>query len=112
MEAKLSGGSPIVQVAGEIDHWRAPELEQKINDLIDQGHNKLIVDFTDLTYIDSGGVSVLFLELQRLRPLRGKLVVVTRNKNIIKILSLVKMTKQECFSLCPDLEAARQQVKS
>lgn len=111
MEAKISGDWPVVQVAGEIDHWRAPELEQKINEFIDQGHSRLIVDFSDLTYIDSGGVSVLFLELQKLRPLKGKLIVVTSNKNIIKILSLVKITKQESFSLCPDMDAAKQQLE-
>ena len=90
---------PVVQVSGEIDHWNAPEFEQKINKLIENGHNEVVVDFSDLSYIDSGGVSVLFLELQKIRDLKGKLTVVTENKNIIKILSLVQITKQDCFAL-------------
>ena len=95
---------PVVQVSGEIDHWHAPEFEQRINKLIDNGHNEVVVDFSDLSYIDSGGVSVLFLELQKIRDLKGKLTVVTENKNIIKILSLVQMNKQDCFALKKNLE--------
>ncbi len=90
---------PVVQVSGEIDHWNAPEFEQKINKLIENGHSEVVVDFSDLSYIDSGGVSVLFLELQKIRDLKGKLTVVTENKHIIKILSLVQITKQDCFAL-------------
>lgn len=98
---------PVVKADGEIDHYRAPELEEKINEVIEKGNNRVIVDFSDLTYIDSGGVSVLFLQLQKIIPLKGKLIVVTENKNVIKILSLVQITKQECFSLQDNLENAK-----
>ena len=108
MEVNLYEGLPIVEAEGEIDHWRAPELEQKINEVIEQGHNKIIIDFSNLTYIDSGGVSVLFLQLQKLKSLKGQLVVITSNKNIIKILSLVKITQQEGFSLCSSMETAKE----
>jgi len=110
MEVNLYEGLPIVEAKGEIDHWRAPELEQKINEVIEKGHNKIIVDFSNLTYIDSGGISVLFLQLQKLKSLKGRLIVITSNKNIIKILSLVKITRQEGFSLCSDMESAKKNM--
>lgn len=110
MEVKLYKDFPVVEAEGEIDHWRAPELEQKINEVIEKGHHTVVIDFSALTYIDSGGVSVLFLQLQKLKPVKGKLIVVTNNKNIIKILSLVKITKQECFSLYADMEEAKKEL--
>jgi len=110
MEVNVYEGLPVVEAAGEIDHWRAPELEQKINEVIEKGNNKIIVDFSNLTYIDSGGISVLFLQLQKLKSLKGRLIVITGNKNIIKILSLVKITQQEGFSLCSDKEKVKQSL--
>ncbi len=110
MDVSVFDDIPIVQAEGEIDHWRAPELEQKINDVIEKGHKIVIIDFTDLTYIDSGGISVLFLQLQKLQPVNGRLIVVTSNKNIIKILSLVKITKQASFDLLDTLDDARREI--
>lgn len=112
MKVKLEDNLPVVQVTGEIDHWRAPELEQKINELIERGYHQIVVDFSDLTYIDSGGVSVLFLQLQKLKSLKGRLIVVTANKNVLKILDLVKIDKQECFKLLANLEQAKQEIAS
>lgn len=106
MEVRTVNNFPVIKADGEVDHWRSPELEQKINELIGQGINDVILDFTELTYLDSGGVSVLFLELQKLQPKNGKLIIVTDNPDIIKILSLVKITKQKRFLLFAELEEA------
>lgn len=106
MEVTTIQDYPVIKADGEVDHWRSPELEQKINEVIEKGVKDIVLDFKDLTYLDSGGVSVLFLELQKLSSKQGKLIIVTDNPNIIKILSLVKITKQKRFLLLSELEDA------
>lgn len=106
MEVTSIGEYPVIKADGEIDHWRSPELEQKINEVIEKGTKDIILDFSELTYLDSGGVSVLFLELQKLQSKNGRLIIVTDNENIIKILSLVKITKQKRFLLVPEVGEA------
>jgi len=111
MAIKSIDDYPVVVAEGEVDHWKAPELEYKIDQLIFEGHKKIILDFSQLTYIDSGGIAVLFLQLQKLQPTNGELMIVTENKNILKILDLVKITEQKSFSLYSDIDEAKKQLK-
>ncbi len=97
----------VIRAEGEIDHWRATELEQKIDDAIRGSENDVIVDFSDLTYIDSGGISVLFVQLKKLIEKERRMIVVTENKNIIKILRLVNIINQKNFELKPNLKQAK-----
>lgn len=47
-----------ISVSGELDALRAPELEAEIKDA-KNGCTRLVLDLTELTFIDSIGMSVL-----------------------------------------------------
>ncbi len=47
-----------LSIEGEIDTLTAPELEQAINDAV-PNCEKMIIDFSQVTYISSGGLRVI-----------------------------------------------------
>ena len=49
----------IVAVAGEIDLFTAPEFKQRMSRPIDDGVQRLIVDLSSTTFIDSSSLGVL-----------------------------------------------------
>ena len=49
----------LVGVSGRIDQSQTPELEQELVALLDAGHSKLIVDLSEVTYMNSGGLRCL-----------------------------------------------------
>jgi len=49
----------LVEVSGRIDHHNAPLLEQKLNEVIDAGNFRLVVDLSRVDYISSAGLRVL-----------------------------------------------------
>ncbi|MFN8484593.1 MAG: STAS domain-containing protein [Anaerolineae bacterium] len=49
----------LVAPSGRIDHQTAPELQKVLNELIESGHFKIVVDMENVTYISSAGLRVL-----------------------------------------------------
>ena len=56
----------VVQFEGNLDTNTAPEAEQRFNDLIAGGTDKLLVDFGQLDYISSAGLRVLLATAKKL----------------------------------------------
>lgn len=103
----LPGRIPIIDVNGEIDHYAVPELESKIMAFIDEGHASIILDFSDVSYIDSAGIALIILSIQKSGPLGGKVGLVVTNKDVLKILDIVGITKlAEAFSLYSSVDDA------
>lgn len=103
----LPGRIPIIDVDGEIDHYAVPELEGKIMAFIEEGHASIILDFSDVSYIDSAGVALIILSIQKSGPLGGKVGLIVTNQNVLKILDIVGITKlAEAFSLYASVDEA------
>ncbi|MGQ0480558.1 MAG: STAS domain-containing protein [Pseudonocardia sp.] len=55
-----------ITIVGEIDLSNAVEVEDRILDLTTNQLTAIVIDLTDLTYIDSAGLKVLFTLATRL----------------------------------------------
>jgi len=89
LSVKVEEEIPVLNITGEIDHFVAPKLQRQIDELIDAGHDKLVFDFSEVNYLDSGGIGVLFNAMQQLAPRRGRMAIVCGDPNVIRILELV-----------------------
>lgn len=89
MRVQTDDQIPIVNIEGEIDHFVAPRLQRQIDDLIDGGTKSLVLDFTSVNYLDSGGIGVLFSAMKQLVPRDGHMGIVCQDQNVIRILELV-----------------------
>jgi anti-sigma B factor antagonist len=58
VNATKNGDSLLLKVSGRIDTTTAPELENKVDALMD-GIKKIVFDFQDLEYISSAGLRLL-----------------------------------------------------
>ena len=57
----------LVTLSGQIDSARAPELEEALLDLIDSGARYLVINFRDVPFVSSAGLSALLRARIRLR---------------------------------------------
>lgn len=70
MELDLKRHPPettVIAIAGEMDMYNSHELKQVVADLFANGRGPLILDFSELKYIDSSGVSVLIFVFTQAR---------------------------------------------
>ena len=95
----------LVDVNGRIDSYTAPQLEEVLKGIIDQGRYKIILDLNDVDFMSSKGWWVL-IETQKAckRYNRGELVLVCVQERIRESLNLVGMGNY--FSMFNDVTTA------
>ncbi len=79
----------LVSAEGRLDQSLNPQLEQSLGELLDDGHDRFIIDLTKATYINSGGLRCLVTAWRRSRELGGDLVIFGLNSRLQEIFSLV-----------------------
>lgn len=89
----------IVSIAGRIDTATAPELEQAINREIEGGHRKIVLNFSTVQYISSGGLRVLLATAKKLRNSPDGFALYGLSAEVHKILKLTGFTT--IFSIYP-----------
>jgi len=98
-------GAPLVYVKGEIDHDTAGHLREVIEQELTENPPVLILEFSELAYMDSGGLSLMFDTVQRFRD-SGWLGVVATNQGVRRLLEITGLADHARFRLLPDLAAA------
>ncbi len=101
---RLDGGAGLVVLKGEVDIYTAPRFKEDLLALIDEGVIDILVDLTEVEFIDSTALGVLIGGVKRLHPLQGRLLVVANSRPVLKILTITGLDK--LFSVFPDREQA------
>lgn len=75
----------IVEVSGEVDVHTAPALDTALTGLVEDGNYRLVVDLSQVDFLDSTGLGVLVKTLKRVREHSGTLAVVAPTERIAKV---------------------------
>jgi anti-anti-sigma factor len=67
VDVSTESGSICISIGGEIDLENATTVEQEISDAVSDGFTAVSVDLTNLTYMDSVGIRILFDLASRLQ---------------------------------------------
>lgn len=78
----------IVSIDGHLDTSTAPEAQQHLDGLQDEGVQKILVDFTDLDYISSAGLRVLLATAKRLTASGGELHLCGLNETVGEVFEI------------------------
>lgn len=70
VETSVEGATMHITVSGEIDLGNAVAVEREFRAAISHQPRSVFVDLTDLTYLDSSGIRILFVLASLLKPLR------------------------------------------
>ena len=106
IETRESQGIQIVAFEGNLDTNTSPEAEMKINELIDGGAQKLLVNFEQLNFISSAGLRVLLATVKKLKASGGDLRICSLNATVQEVFDIsgfvtilsVKSTEEEALS--------------
>jgi anti-sigma B factor antagonist len=100
----------VVEVAGEVDLYSAPELKEHVLTAIDRGRTKIVVDLTNATFIDSTTLGVLVGARKRLREHDGALAVVCADDDKLGLFEMTGLDR--VFSIHADRAAALAAVQT
>jgi anti-sigma B factor antagonist len=83
----------VIELGGEIDLYTAPQFKERMLELIEQGKQRIVVDLSEATFIDSTTLGVLVGGVKRLRPAGGALALVCTDDNITKIFEITGLDR-------------------
>ncbi len=78
----------IMRVKGRLDAASSPQLEQRINSIIDGGHFKLVLNFSDVDYLSSAGMRLMLAISKKLRHLEGKVVACSLSDDVMEVIKM------------------------
>lgn len=83
----------ICNTEGEININTSPELRKAFDGFIRDNLKKVLIDFSNVSYIDSSGLATLIELLQRLNKIGGKLNICNVSEKIKNIFEVTKLHK-------------------
>ena len=98
------GASTVIHVGGEIDAYTAPTLGERLDEQINAGHTRLVVDLEDVSFMDSSGLNVLVGRLASVRSRGGSLSLVRPRDRILRVLTITGLN--ELFAIFSSVDAA------
>ena len=97
------GDIPLLSLAGDFDHSSSSGFRQSVDEALGDDGTRLLLQLTDCSYIDSGGVASLLALLHRVRH-RGWLGVISPNSDVLRLLQMVGLTLDPSFRVFSGLD--------
>jgi anti-sigma B factor antagonist len=91
--AQIGADAFVVSAAGELDLASVAPLERELDQVIDRGARRVIVDLTGVSFIDSVSLGVLVREAQRLRANDGACVLVADDPRILRVFEITGLDR-------------------
>lgn len=85
---EMHGDILILHLSGRLDAVSSPTAERKVFDYINNGQQKLLLDFADISYLSSAGMRMLLSVTKKLKTLSGKLVICTVTPGVMDVLKM------------------------
>ena len=96
MELTTTSPTPRVAVIhcdGRLNMVAAPQLRSCIDDCISQGQDRIVVDLSATTFIDSSGLGALIGGLKRARQKSGDLRIAAPSEQVEAVLRLTNLDR-------------------
>lgn len=108
-EHPVDDRTSVIAVAGEIHVTTAPEFSALLNDSATRGRTAIVLDLTDVVFIDSTGLSVLLNALRRVTRAGGSMALVCTNPTVLRLFEITRL--DSTFAIHADLNAALRAVQ-
>ena len=87
-EQQLDDATSVVRVSGEIHVSTAPEFSRLLTEAVSAGRTRIVLDLTDVEFIDSTGLSVLLNALRRVTRAGGRMALVCTNPTVLRLFDI------------------------
>jgi len=105
LDIQQRGDVVVVRMRGELDLAGAPRAGEQIGEAVPTSARGVVVDFSELEFIDSSGIAMLFGLARRLGSRRQELrVVAPDGKPVARVLEIVEF--ERAAPIHADLDAA------
>ena len=94
----------VLPLEGDIDLNVSPAVTESLNAMIKKKPERIVIDLSCATYIDSAGVAALILAMQEVEAYGGKFFLAGLQETLRSILELSRLDR--IFRIFPDVDTA------
>jgi anti-sigma B factor antagonist len=84
VEEPVDERTHVVSLRGEIDALTAPKLGSRLFGLAEEGARGVVIDLSDVTFMDSTGIGVLMNSLRHMNLRRCAMVLVCPTERVLR----------------------------
>jgi anti-anti-sigma factor len=88
-----SGSVITLKLIGKLNALSSDEFNALVTGQINAGKYHYIFDCSELEYISSAAIRVLFMLIKRLHQHDGRIVISSPNRNLLQIFEMIDLTK-------------------
>ncbi len=92
-EVTQDGATTTVRLSGEIDMHQAPEFHKGLVKICAGDLKQLVLDLSEVRYIDSSGVGTLVEVFRRLKKKNQTLVLLSPGERVRSVLEITRLDK-------------------
>jgi anti-sigma B factor antagonist len=100
----------IIKLSGEIDLQHSPVLRRLLQAKVCDKVPALLLDFTEVKYIDSSGLATLVEYYKNSRSYSGRFAVAALSNRVRSIFDLVRLS--EIFGIYPSVSEAEEALRT
>lgn len=97
-------GHPVVSVHGEVDVSSAPELQRELDTVFESGARSVVVDLSDVSFLDSTGLGALVAARATASSGGGSIAVVCDQGRLLKLFTITGL--DGAFQIHPTVDEA------
>lgn len=90
---QLKGQDIGIKIIGEVDICTVDEFRAAIEALIDHGGDRIVLDLTEMDYIDSTGIGILIELRKKSIEKEQETVLYGAKKNVVRLLDLTGVSQ-------------------
>jgi anti-sigma B factor antagonist len=94
----------VLPLEGDIDLHVSPAVTESLNAMIKKKPERIVIDLSRATYIDSAGMAALILAMQEVEAYGGKFILTGLQETIRSIFETSRL--DGIFQIFPDVDAA------
>ncbi len=87
------GDITICSLSGEINITTSPQLRKTFESFVSSNVTKIVIDFSQVSYIDSSGLATFIELLQRLKKIGGNFCICSMSQKVKNIFEVTKLHK-------------------
>lgn len=87
------GGVCVISIAGSIDALTSGDAEKFLDEQIEKGEERLVVDLSQVDYLSSAGLRVLMATLRSVRQRKGDMYLTSPQDHIQQLLAMAGFTR-------------------
>ena len=94
----------VIAIKGDVDADSGSQLENTITQLLDTGHSRIVLDFSDVDFLASAGLRVVLNAQQRAHGVDGEVRLCAMSPYLFKVFEMVGFNQM--FTITGTIEEA------